>query len=122
MNAFNQNSSGEFLTSATVLLVGGELLRLKSPLDILGAAKIPVGASFVAVQIMIVAPGAFDFSRDGVNWVTQNAGLPLLLHAVRYIPRGIAAGTVQVPDVWVKGVGTIGILIHGDVQQVYAGV
>jgi hypothetical protein len=122
MSAFNQNSSGEFLASATVLLIGGELLRLVAPLDQLGAAKIPVGASFVAVQILLTAPGAYDVSRDGVNWFTQNAGLPLLLHAVRYIPRGVAAGTVQVPDVWVKGVGTIGILIHGDVQQVYAGV
>jgi hypothetical protein len=114
---YDKNCSGDFLACNRALIVGGELLKLLAPVDLLTDALIPSVSTFEIVQFNLSSSATWDFSRDGVNWVAVPAATPVQLPISRMITRGLAGGVVSVPNLWVRGAGTLAIVAFGDVRR-----
>jgi hypothetical protein len=114
---YDKNCSGDFLACNRALIVGGELLKLIAPVDLLTDALIPSVSTFEIVQFNLVSSATWDYSRDGVNWVAVPANTPIILPISRMVARGLTGGTVTVPNLWVRGAGTLGITAFGDVRR-----
>lgn len=114
---YDKNCSGDFLACNRALIPGGELLKLVAPVASLTDALIPSVSTFEVVQFNLSSSATWGVSRDGVNWVAVPADVPVQLPISRVIPRGLAGGTVTVPNLWVRGAGTLAIVAFGDVRR-----